>query len=126
MKFKNSKPHDIENPDLRNPNNQNSLAYRLNFALRLRKLRAIDITEKIGLGTSTMSLYMNGKSMPSKERVIKLAKNLRVDPAWLLGLTPLEAYNRYDDTDPYLDRDLEQIKNIFNNLNKELPVYYKQ
>ena len=119
MTLKNRPPHAIENRGTRNPGNQESFAFRLNYALQLRKLLAIDITNQTGIGKSTMSLYMNGKSIPSRERLIILAKALRVNAAWLFGLTPLEAYNRYDVTDPYLDKDLEQIRNIFNNLNKE-------
>lgn len=118
-KRKGLKPHQMEQPEKRNPGNKDSFAYRLTYALNLRKLLAIDVTEQTGIGKSTMSLYVNGKSMPSKERVIKLANCLRVDPAWLLGLTPLQAYNRYEDDDPYLDKELEKIRNVYNSLNKE-------
>ena len=114
-----NKPHIVKNRQLRNPGNQESLAFRLAYALKLRKVLSIDITRQIDISKSTMSLYLHGKSMPSKERVIKLANCLRVDPAWLLGLTPLEAYNRFDENDPYLDEELEKLKNIFRHLNKQ-------
>lgn len=57
---------------------------------------------------------MNGKSEPGKERLLKLAAALRVDPAWLYGLTALEAYR----PNPYLDSDLARIQNIYNSLNE--------
>lgn len=112
-------PHVVQEPEKRNPNNQDSFAYRLIYALKLRKLLAIDICQQTEIGKSTMSLYVNGKSMPSKERLVKISEALRVDPAWLLGLAPLQAYNRYEDNDPYLDEELEKLKNIYNSLNKE-------
>lgn len=107
--------HGIEHPENRNKSKQDSLAFRLNYGLRLRKLLAIDVSNLTGFSKSTISLYMNGKSEPGKERLLKLAAALRVDPAWLYGLTPLEAYR----PNPYLDSDLTRIQNIYNSLNEE-------
>ena len=112
-------PHYVKNPEYRNPNNVNSVAYRLAYGLKLRKLLSTDICQMTGLSKSTMSLYLHGKSMPGKERLIIIADALRVDSAWLYGLTPLQAYNRYGDNDPYLDPDFEKIKNIYNSISKE-------
>ncbi len=115
----NKKTHLILNPETRNPNQENSFAYRLQYALKTRKLLAVDLTDPIGIGKSTISLYVNGKSIPSRERVIVLANALRVDPAWLMGFTPLTAINRYCDEGTYLDEKLEKIKDIWLGLNAE-------
>ncbi len=115
----NKKTHIILNPETRNPNQENSFAFRLTYALKTRKLLAVDLTDPTGFGKSTISLYVNGKSMPNRERIIILANALRVDPAWLAGYTPLTAINRYCDDDPYLDEELEKIKDIWLGLNAE-------
>ncbi len=112
-------PHTIEKPETRNPNNEESFAFRLQYALKTRKLLAVDLTGPTGIGKSTLSLYINGKSMPSRERILIIADILKVDPAWLLGFTPLTAISRYENDDPYLDEDLEKIKDVWLGLNKE-------
>ena len=112
------KTHIIPHAEKRNPSNNDSFAYRLIFALKLRRMLAIDICQKAKIGKSTISLYVNGKSMPSKERLVRISESLRVDPAWLLGLTPMQAINRFNDNDPY-EEDLNIIKNIFNCPNKQ-------
>lgn len=116
--MKNAKPHLIENLDLRKPVNKDSFAFRLDFAMKLRQRLSIDIISETGFSKSTISLYINGKSMPSKERLLILSKCLGVDAAWLLGLTPFEAYKIIDEK---LDKDekLIRIRNIYNCLDSE-------
>lgn len=87
-------------PD-RNPNNINSLAYRLAYALKQRQLTAAELsqmTENKNYGIkpihpSTISLYMHGKSYPDVAKVQRLATALRVDVNWLLGSSSLEEIN---------------------------------
>ncbi len=66
----NKKTHLILNPETRNPNQENSFAYRLQYALKTRKLLAVDLTDPTGIGKSTISLYVNGKSIPSREEML--------------------------------------------------------
>ena len=123
MKQKLNAPHTLENPSLRNKDNQNSFAYRLHYACKLRQVLAIDIAKQTGISKSTISLYANGKSEPGKERLLKLAAALRVDPAWLYGLSPIEAYRPYDETTPDLNSDLARIQHIYNSLHKDARKY---
>ncbi len=114
--LKEKSTHTIKNPETRNPSNENSLAFRLAYALKARNLLAKDICLKTGIRKSTMSLYVNGKSVPSRERSIILSNVLRVDLDWLYGKSPLNAFTKYNDFNP--DEDLDQLKDIWAGLNK--------
>ncbi len=109
-------------PVTQNPNKINSFAYRFLYALKKRKLLTADIAGLTGVGQNSLSLYANGKSIPSRERIIILANALRVDPAWLLGFTPLAAINRYSDEEPYLDEQLKIAKGICKRQTNRTPV----
>ena len=85
------------------PSNKNAFAFRLKHALRVRKLLTSDIAEKTGISKKTLRLYMTSQSMPSKKRLVKIAKDLHVAPAWLLGLMPLEACNHCHDANTESD-----------------------
>lgn len=59
---------------------------RLNKAMSLRGMRAIDIKEKTGLSESTISQYRSGYAKPRSDKLQLLADALDVSPAWLMGL----------------------------------------
>ncbi len=111
----NKKPHTIKNPETRRPTNKNSFAYRLSYALKARKLLAKDICQATKIGKSTMSLYVNGKSVPSRERIIILSDALNVNLDWLLGKSELNSFTKYNDKP---DDQLKQIMNIWQGLNR--------
>lgn len=61
------------------------LCDRLQEAMELRGLRAIDMVERTGIPKGTLSYYMSGKTEPKADRVYIIAKALDISEAWLLG-----------------------------------------
>lgn len=58
---------------------------RLQEAMQLRGLRAIDLVDKTGIPKNTISYYLSGKTEPKADRLYALAMALDVSEAWLLG-----------------------------------------
>lgn len=64
---------------------------RLNTAMRIRNIKATDLSEKTGIAKSSLSEYINGKYEAKQDGVYLLAKALSVNEAWLMGLDiPME------------------------------------
>lgn len=61
------------------------LKERLNEALEIRGLRAVDLVELTGIPKVTISYYLSGKTVPRSDKLYKLAQALNVSEAWLLG-----------------------------------------
>lgn len=59
---------------------------RLRQVRRERQLTQDELAERLGFGQSQMNKYENGKSDPTAEVVVRLAKELNVTTDWLLGL----------------------------------------
>lgn len=59
---------------------------RFNDAITMRGMKPADIARKTGIAEATISQYRSGYSKPKKERLVKLANALGVDPSWLMGL----------------------------------------
>ena len=58
---------------------------RLSEGLALRGMRATDLAEKTGINKTTISYYMNGKTVPRSSKLYLIAQALNVSEAWLLG-----------------------------------------
>lgn len=68
-----------------------TFANRLNTAMRIRNIKASELSEKTGISKSSLSEYMNGKYEAKQDGVYLLAKALNVNEAWLMGLdVPME------------------------------------
>lgn len=86
----------------RNPNNKDSIAYRLNYAIMKRRYTGKEVSQKTedkengikAIHPATISLYINGKSVPNQMNIERLAEVLMVDPAWLSGFLPFEQMDR--------------------------------
>ena len=63
----------------------NIVAERLKKAMELRGMRQVELSEKTGIGKSSLSVYMSGDYKPKQSNLYKLAKALDVNPAWLMG-----------------------------------------
>ena len=64
---------------------------RLSEALSARKMKAIDLSEKLNISRGTISYYMSGKSSPKADRLHKICSLLNVSEAWMLGYdVPME------------------------------------
>ena len=58
---------------------------RLQEVMRLKGIRATDISEHTSIPKGAISYYLSGKSQPKADRLHILAKYLNVSEAWLLG-----------------------------------------
>lgn len=68
-----------------------TFANRLNTAIRLRNMKASELSEKTGISKSSLSEYINGKYEAKQDGVYLLAKALNINEAWLMGLdVPME------------------------------------
>ena len=62
-----------------------SFANRLKQAMRLRNIKATDLSAKTGISKSSLSEYINGKYEAKQDGVYLLSKALDVNEAWLMG-----------------------------------------
>ena len=60
-------------------------ARRLQSALSNINMTQQELSEKSGVGKSSISHYINGTHTPSKESAAKIGSVLNVDPLWLMG-----------------------------------------
>lgn len=64
---------------------------RIQDAMNLRNMKAVDICEKTKIPKSSMSMYLSGRVEPKSDRLYKIAKCLDVSESWLLGYdVPME------------------------------------
>ncbi len=69
---------------------------RLNEAMRIRGIKAVDLHRKTGLSESTISQYRSGYAQPRDENLITISEVLQVNPLWLKGLTDDPTYNAWN------------------------------
>lgn len=58
---------------------------RIQSAMNIRHMKAVDVCEKTGIPKSSMSMYLSGRVKPKSDRLYNIAKCLDVSEAWLLG-----------------------------------------
>lgn len=64
---------------------------RLKTAMRIRDIKATELSVKTGIAKSSLSEYINGKYEAKQDGVYLLAKALNINEAWLMGLdVPME------------------------------------
>ena len=118
MKEKNSRTLVVEQEN-RNPYSKDSIAYRLRHIMHKRRYTAKEVSalteDKIkGLKPvhpATLSLYLNGKSVPNHAYTRRLAEVLKVDPSWLCCNLPFEYENRSKQT-----TDVDELIEIYSRL----------
>lgn len=66
-------------------NKVDSFQSRFNYALNLRGLRQVDITNGTDISKALIHKYIIGDSEPKLENLIKLARFLNVNETWLMG-----------------------------------------
>ena len=71
---------------------------RLRSIREKRNLTQDELAARLGFGQSQMTKYENGKSEPTPEIIVRLARELSVTTDWLLGLvdTPDEHLQEED------------------------------
>ena len=70
---------------------------RLKIAMRIRNIKASELSIKTGIAKSSLSEYINGKYEAKQDGVFLLAKVLNVNEAWLMGCdVPMEKESTTD------------------------------
>lgn len=69
-----------------------SFKNRLNYAMTLRAIKAVELSRRTGISEATISQYRSGYTEPKRKKLAILADALNVSPAWLMGLdVPINA-----------------------------------
>lgn len=70
---------------------KDTISSRIQTAMNIRNMKAVDICDKTGIPKSSMSMYLSGQVNPKSDRLYKIAKCLDVAESWLLGYdVPME------------------------------------
>lgn len=56
---------------------------RLKAAMEMRNMKAVDLSQKSGVGKSDISNYLRGAYNAKQDKILLLAQALEVDPGWL-------------------------------------------
>ena len=66
-------------------------ARRLELALQMNNMRAVELSKKTGISEAMLSQYRGGYCSPKMDRVMIIAEALKVSPSWLVGYdTPVQ------------------------------------
>ena len=78
---------------------------RLKEAMNVKRMKQVELSEKTGIGKSSISHYIKGTHSPTTDRVYLIAKALNVSEAWLLGYdVPMTAEEKKEkDKKEFLD-----------------------
>jgi transcriptional regulator with XRE-family HTH domain len=90
-----------------------SLGLRLKEARQKKKLSQREVAKKIGVSISTLSGYEIEYRDPSTETLTEMAKLYEVSVEWLLT-------GKVDNLDEYSTRILNELKNIDDDVKKEI------
>jgi len=66
-------------------------ANRLREAMLKKNLTAQELSDKSGVGKSSISQYLSGKYTPKNVIATKLGSVLNVDPEWLMGMDNVDS-----------------------------------
>ena len=68
-----------------------TISERLKEAMLLRNVKQIDLVNATGIGKSSISTYISGSYEPKQRNIYKLAKELNLNEAWIIGYdVPME------------------------------------
>ena len=104
-------------------NKVDSFKNRLNYAMKLRNVKAADLSRRTGISESTISQYRSGYTEPKRGKLGILADALDVSPAWLMGLdVPMHA----DEIIEINNNILKEKKNPTDDSEMRLIEYYRR
>lgn len=70
---------------------EENFANRLNKAMKIRNIKAVELSEKANIPKSAISQYLSGLYEAKQKSIFKLASVLNVSEGWLMGLdVPME------------------------------------
>lgn len=58
---------------------------RLRQAMKLRQIKAVELSERTGIPKGSISYYLSGRTEPKSDRIYLISKALDINEAWLLG-----------------------------------------
>lgn len=58
---------------------------RLRQAMKLRQIKAVELSERTGISKGSISYYLSGRTEPKSDRIYLISKALDINEAWLLG-----------------------------------------
>ncbi len=74
-----------------------SCSTRIKKALAIRDMKQSELCKKTDIPKSAISEYISGAYEPKQDRLLLMAKALRVSPVWLMGFdVPMEEKNSPD------------------------------
>ena len=89
---------------------------RLKIAMDNKKIKSIELAEKVNCSRSLISQYLSGKCKAKQDLIYLIAKELEVKPSWLMGIDvekPSSTYNNICNRLKYMsEENLEKIYNI--------------
>ena len=77
-------------------NYEDTLDYRLVYALRVRRLTATELSRLTDIPFSSISGYLSGKYTPKIATICKIATAIGVSINWLVGNLPIDAIDTPD------------------------------
>lgn len=92
-----------------------TVAHRIQSALEFSGMKQADLSEKTGIGKSSISTYISGAYEPKQRNIYKIAKALNVSEAWLLG---------YDVPKERDDKIIlgDELEKLIDDLSSEFPI----
>lgn len=97
------------------------LKTRLNRAMSIRNMKAVDLVEKTGIPKSAISHYMSGHVKPKQDRIALISDALNIQEAWLLGYdVPMDKVEKH----PEVIVDVEFVPN--SKSEEHLLAYYRK
>jgi predicted transcriptional regulator len=70
---------------MRNGEDTDSIAYRLNYLMHEKRLTAKEFSSLCHIPMSSLFGYTSGKTEPKASTIMRIAEALRVDPRWFSG-----------------------------------------
>lgn len=61
-------------------------AARLKRAMDVRKMKAVELSERTGIDKGSISNYLKGRYFPKNDKIYLMASALSVNPTWLNGI----------------------------------------
>ena len=65
---------------------QKKMGERIQYALKVRGMKQIDLAKKTGLSRASISQYISGRNDAKQTNTYLMAEALDVSPFWLMGL----------------------------------------
>ena len=81
---------------------------RLYEAMSMRGMKQIELSEKTGIGKSSISQWLSGRNEPNKTNIGKLSKALNVSPEWMMGYEDAEMERKTEEEHQKDSYDIDQ------------------